>query len=132
VDGALHGMVDLHIVGARRPDGGQRQEARMLARAVVVDLAGLFRPRGSAPRPWACPRACGAAAEVGLAQAQSESQASTRSRVDARALVGGAGERQCSGPSPPPGRARIRGAAAPGSSWRRSADRRSRPGRPRP
>ena len=44
--GALHGVVDLHIFRPAAQPGAQRQEARMLAGAVMPQLAGR-RPGGN-------------------------------------------------------------------------------------
>ena len=95
--GALHGVVDLHVLGAAAEAPVERQEPRMLARAVVVQLA---RRRSRADQRVAGVVGIGhvrAAAQVGLGPALVGEPRGGELGVHRRALVRGAGQRDAAG-----------------------------------
>ena len=127
----LHRMVDLDVLRAAAEPAVQRQEPRVLARAVVVELAGQRR-LGAQPRPLR--RVVGhlrPAAQVGLA----EPEVGQPARHPARRASPRPGARRRPAPAARRRgrrRRRSRPAAAPAASCRTTAAGSPPRGRPRP
>ena len=87
-------MVDLDIFGAGGEVTGQREEPRMLARTVVVDLAGRFMRADEAVMGGYVVGPVRAAAQVGLGEAEAGEPCGDHAGMDRCPLMAGAGERQ--------------------------------------
>ena len=97
----LHRMVDLDVLRPAAEVAVQGEEARVLARAVVVQLAGRLARRA---QPVALGRVVGhlrPAAQVGLGEPEVAEPARHPLHVHRRALVRGAGQRQLLGAESP-------------------------------
>ena len=96
-DGLLHRVVDLDVLGPAAEVAVEGEKARVLARAVVVELAGGEAGRAQTVALGGVVGDLGAAAEVGLGQPQVGEPGGDAGDVHLGAVVGGAGEGEALG-----------------------------------